>query len=34
MGRSGTGKSVTLLLMGLLKPESGRIYVNDGSSQP
>jgi phospholipid/cholesterol/gamma-HCH transport system ATP-binding protein len=30
MGRSGTGKSVTLkLLMGLLKPESGRIYVND-----
>jgi phospholipid/cholesterol/gamma-HCH transport system ATP-binding protein len=30
MGRSGTGKSVTLkLLMGLLKPEAGRIYVND-----
>ena len=30
MGRSGTGKSVTLkLLMGLLKPESGRILVND-----
>jgi len=30
MGRSGTGKSVTLkLLMGLLKPDSGRIYVND-----
>ena len=29
MGRSGTGKSVTLkLLMGLLKPDSGRIYVN------
>jgi phospholipid/cholesterol/gamma-HCH transport system ATP-binding protein len=30
MGRSGTGKSVTLkLLMGLLKPEAGRICVND-----
>ena len=30
MGRSGTGKSVTLkLLMGLLKPDAGRIYVND-----
>ena len=30
MGRSGTGKSVTLkLLMGLLKADSGRIYVND-----
>ena len=30
MGRSGTGKSVTLkLLMGLLKPDSGRIHVND-----
>jgi phospholipid/cholesterol/gamma-HCH transport system ATP-binding protein len=30
MGRSGTGKSVTLkLLMGLLKPDVGRIYVND-----
>ena len=30
MGRSGTGKSVTLkLLMGLLKPDEGQIYVND-----
>src|SRR5512140_1011896 len=30
LGRSGTGKSVTLkLLMGLLKPDAGRIYVND-----
>jgi phospholipid/cholesterol/gamma-HCH transport system ATP-binding protein len=30
MGRSGTGKSVTLkLLMGLLKPGEGKIYVND-----
>jgi phospholipid/cholesterol/gamma-HCH transport system ATP-binding protein len=30
MGRSGTGKSVTLkLLMGLMKPETGHIYVND-----
>jgi len=30
MGRSGTGKSVTLkLLLGLLKPDDGRIYVND-----
>jgi phospholipid/cholesterol/gamma-HCH transport system ATP-binding protein len=30
MGRSGTGKSVTLkLLMGLLKPDDGKIYVND-----
>ena len=30
MGRSGTGKSVTLkLLLGLLKPDEGRIYVND-----
>jgi phospholipid/cholesterol/gamma-HCH transport system ATP-binding protein len=30
MGRSGTGKSVTLkLLMGLLKPDGGQIYVND-----
>ena len=30
MGRSGTGKSVTLkLLMGLLKPDAGQIYVND-----
>lgn len=29
MGRSGTGKSVTLkLLMGLLKPDEGKIYVN------
>ena len=29
MGRSGTGKSVTLkLLMGLLKPDDGEIYVN------
>jgi phospholipid/cholesterol/gamma-HCH transport system ATP-binding protein len=28
LGRSGTGKSVTLkLLMGLLKPDSGRIWV-------
>ena len=30
MGRSGAGKSVTLkLLMGLLKPDEGKIYVND-----
>jgi phospholipid/cholesterol/gamma-HCH transport system ATP-binding protein len=30
MGRSGTGKSVTLkLLVGLLKPDAGKIYVND-----
>lgn len=30
MGRSGTGKSVTLkLLMGLLKPDAGKIYVDD-----
>jgi phospholipid/cholesterol/gamma-HCH transport system ATP-binding protein len=30
MGRSGMGKSVTLkLLMGLLKPDEGKIYVND-----
>jgi phospholipid/cholesterol/gamma-HCH transport system ATP-binding protein len=30
MGRSGTGKSVTLkLLMGLLNPDEGKIYVND-----
>jgi ABC-type glutathione transport system ATPase component len=30
MGRSGSGKSVTLkLLLGLLKPDTGRIYVND-----
>lgn len=30
MGRSGTGKSVTLkLLMGLLKPDAGTIAVND-----
>jgi phospholipid/cholesterol/gamma-HCH transport system ATP-binding protein len=30
MGRSGSGKSVTLkLLMGLLKPDQGKIYVND-----
>jgi phospholipid/cholesterol/gamma-HCH transport system ATP-binding protein len=30
MGRSGTGKSVTLkLLMGLLKPDTGHIMVND-----
>jgi phospholipid/cholesterol/gamma-HCH transport system ATP-binding protein len=30
MGRSGSGKSVTLkLLLGLLKPDHGRIYVND-----
>ena len=30
MGRSGSGKSVTLkLLMGLLKPDEGNIYVND-----
>jgi phospholipid/cholesterol/gamma-HCH transport system ATP-binding protein len=29
LGRSGTGKSVTLkLLMGLLKPDEGKIYVN------
>ena len=30
MGRSGSGKSVTLkLLLGLLKPDEGEIYVND-----
>ena len=30
MGRSGTGKSVTLkLLMGLLKPDEGKIVVNN-----
>jgi phospholipid/cholesterol/gamma-HCH transport system ATP-binding protein len=30
MGRSGAGKSVILkLLMGLLKPDEGKIYVND-----
>ena len=30
MGRSGTGKSVTLkLLLGLIKPDSGQIFVND-----
>lgn len=30
LGRSGTGKSVTLkLLMGLLKPDSGNILMND-----
>ena len=30
MGRSGSGKSVTLkLLLGLLKPEEGKIHVND-----
>ena len=30
LGRSGTGKSVTLkLLMGLLKPDGGHIFVND-----
>jgi phospholipid/cholesterol/gamma-HCH transport system ATP-binding protein len=30
MGRSGTGKSVTLkLLLGLLKPDEGKIQVND-----
>jgi phospholipid/cholesterol/gamma-HCH transport system ATP-binding protein len=30
MGRSGTGKSVILkLLMGLLKPDTGHIYVNE-----
>jgi len=30
MGRSGSGKSVTLkLLMGLLKPDEGKICVND-----
>lgn len=30
MGRSGTGKSVTLkLLLGLMKPDSGKIYVNE-----
>jgi len=30
MGRSGTGKSVTLkLLMGLMKPDAGHICVND-----
>jgi len=29
LGRSGTGKSVTLrLLMGLIKPDSGRIFMN------
>jgi phospholipid/cholesterol/gamma-HCH transport system ATP-binding protein len=30
MGRSGSGKSVTLkLLLGLMKPDEGKIYVND-----
>ena len=30
MGRSGSGKSVTLkLLLGLLKPDHGKIFVND-----
>lgn len=30
LGRSGTGKSVTLkLLMGLLKPDSGKIFMDD-----
>jgi len=30
LGRSGTGKSVTLkLLMGLLKPDTGKIFMND-----
>jgi phospholipid/cholesterol/gamma-HCH transport system ATP-binding protein len=30
MGRSGSGKSVTLkLLLGLLKPDEGKVYVND-----
>jgi phospholipid/cholesterol/gamma-HCH transport system ATP-binding protein len=30
LGRSGTGKSVTLkLIIGLLRPDSGRIFVND-----
>jgi phospholipid/cholesterol/gamma-HCH transport system ATP-binding protein len=30
MGRSGTGKSVTLkLLLGLMKPDEGEIHVND-----
>ena len=30
LGRSGTGKSVTLKLMiGLLKPEQGRIFIED-----
>ena len=30
LGRSGTGKSVTLkLLMGLLKPDTGQIFVDD-----
>jgi len=30
LGRSGTGKSVTLkLLLGLLKPDSGKIFMND-----
>jgi phospholipid/cholesterol/gamma-HCH transport system ATP-binding protein len=30
MGRSGSGKSVTLkLLLGLLKPDEGKIHVND-----
>lgn len=29
MGRSGSGKSVTLkLLLGLLKPDQGKVYVN------
>ena len=29
MGRSGVGKSVTLkLLMGFLKPDSGRIFID------
>jgi len=30
LGRSGTGKSVTLkLLLGLMKPDSGKIFMND-----
>ena len=30
LGRSGTGKSVTLkLLLGLLKPDSGKIFMNE-----
>ena len=30
MGRSGAGKSVTLkLLIGVMKPDTGKIYVND-----
>ena len=30
LGRSGTGKSVTLRhIIGLMRPDSGRVFVND-----